>query len=314
MNTSVNTQGKNKFTLAVVILNYRTVELTASTIDAVLPELDRENHVVVVVDNFSNDGSLEFLERTIKTRDSYNIKLIESERNVGFSAGVNIGIRSIEASYYLLLNSDAYPRKSAISKLVRCCRDNPLSIIYPSLQFPDGEPQRNYFKDHSYLSEVIDAAQTGLVTAFLKRWDVSSANANTSDVGWVSFACVLIPKSVFELCGLLDEGFFLYYEDAEFCRRVRLKGITFVHAPGVNFVHLRGQSGTVKSDISLRRRLPMYYYQSRSYYFRKHNGRLGLFLANLCWYMGRCVSLLRELVKNKLPHLPPFAHRDIWSE
>ena len=96
----MNTQDKNKFTLAVVILNYRTVELTASTIDAVLPELDRENHVVVVVDNFSNDGSLEYLERTIKTRDSYNIKLIESERNVGFSAGVNIGIRSIEASYY----------------------------------------------------------------------------------------------------------------------------------------------------------------------------------------------------------------------
>lgn len=310
----MNTQDKNKFTLAVVILNYRTVELTASTIDAVLPELDRENHVVVVVDNFSNDGSLEYLERIIKARDSYCIKLIENERNAGFSAGVNIGIRSIDASCYLLLNSDAYPRKSAIRKLVGCSMDNPLSIIYPTLQFPDGVPQRNYFKDHSYLSELIDAAQTNLVTACLKRWDVSSVNKDVGDVDWVSFACVLIPKSVFELCGFLDEGFFLYYEDAEFCRRARLKGITFVHAPGVNFVHLRGQSATVKSDISSRRRLPMYYYQSRSYYFRKRNGRLGLFLANLCWYMGRCVSLLRELVRNKLPHLPPFAHRDIWNE
>lgn len=303
-----------RLTLSIIVLNYKTPELTSNAVLRLIPEIDRDDHGIVIVDNLSNDGSCECFAKLALDNKDYNIKVVANEENGGFSYGMNSGIKAVEAEFYILLNSDAYPRKNAIKNLLEGAKTSPSSIIYPRLEWDDGTAQRNYFKDHSYLSQIIDAASFSPITALLKNWDVPSADPEFSNVEWVSFACVLIPNTVLDRYGLLDEDFFLYYEDSEYCRRVRLKGVSFVHIANSKFVHFRGKSSPVKSNMSTRARLPTYYYQSRSRYFKKRNKNFGLLLANTSWYLGRCVSIVREILGKKRPHLPQFAHKDIWHK
>jgi len=309
----VNSQD-NRLRLCIVVLNYNTPELTSSTIRKLLAQIDPIEHAIIIVDNCSNDESVEHLNRLVSSHKKYQISLIENLKNGGFASGMNVGINAIDAEFYLLLNSDAYPEKCAIKALVHCGVNNPQSVIYPRLQFPDGTQQINYFKDHTYASEVIHAARTGFVTALLTRWDIPSADPKLFNVEWVSFASVLIPKVLLDRFGLLDENFFLYFEDAEYCRRVRQRGVRLVWAQDSHFVHLRGKSSSVKTNIRTMERLPGYYYRSRSYYFQKCYGCYGLYIANLFWYLGRSISLCRELVRNKTQHLPQHAHKDIWQK
>jgi len=131
---------------------------------------------------------------------------------------------------------------------------------------------------------------------------------------WTSFACVLIRREVFETTGLLDEGYFMYFDDTDFCQRSSKSGWAIRYEPCARVVHLRGGSSSVKQQSQKRKRLPAYYYHSRSRYFRSHyHGRFGLFAANLLWYAGWVIGRLKQLF-GKGP--PPVCERewlDIWK-
>ena len=111
----------------------------------------------------------------------------------------------------------------------------------------------------------------------------------------------------------MDEGYFLYFEDTEYCLRARRAGWTFALAPQATARHHQGGSGPVESSISQRRRLPAYYYRSRSRYFAQTYGRAGLIAANLMWYLGRAVALLRPLAGRSVPRAIESEARDIWT-
>ena len=130
---------------------------------------------------------------------------------------------------------------------------------------------------------------------------------------WGSFACALIRKEVLEEIGVLDEGYFLYFDDVDYCREARNHGWTVKYFPDARVVHLRGKSNPLKEMAALRQRRPGYWYQSRSWYLTKFYGKPGLLTANLLWYAGRLVSALRELVGNKAPHVCEKEWCDIWT-
>jgi GT2 family glycosyltransferase len=131
---------------------------------------------------------------------------------------------------------------------------------------------------------------------------------------WTSFACVLIRREVFEQVGLLDDGFFMYFEDAEFCHRVRKAGWKILNNPDAHVVHLRGGSSPVKEQTRLRKRLPLYYFESRNRYFYQMYGHSGLFLANMLWTSGAVISRVRSLVSsNYIPDISEKQWQDIWT-
>jgi GT2 family glycosyltransferase len=303
--------------LAVIILNYRTPDMTIDCLRSLAPEIDPLRHRVVIVDNDSGDGSAGRIEQAIRHHawDPW-AAVLRSPRNGGFSAGNNAGIAWIDAGSYLLLNSDTIVRPGAIAALLEALERHPdVAVAGPRLEDPDGTPQVSAFRDRTPASELIAAASTGPVTRLLRRYEVAlPIRDEPSRPEWVTFAAALIRREALRQVGALDEGYFMYLEDVDWCRRARRAGWGILQWPAARIVHLRGGTAPVKRLAAERRRLPRYWYESRSRYFAKHFGVLGLPAANVCWMIGRGVSLARGLAGTRRPRARPpgAAWRDNW--
>ena len=299
----------------IVIINYRTPKLLIDCLTSLQQDMKSEQTKITVVDNCSGDNSVAEIERAIeKNQWNKSVTLIESSVNGGFSAGNNLGIKAQKADAYLLLNSDTIVRSGAITSLVKAMEANPKAgLVSPRLEWPNGEPQISCFRYHSPLSELIDAAGSGPITKLFQKFDVPVSVSNKPiNPQWTSFACILIRHEVVEQIGLMDEGYFMYFDDVDYCRRATNAGWQILHCPQAKVVHLRGGSNSVKADMAARKRPKSYLYASRTRYFTKFYGSMGLWFANLFWLTGRCISLLRELIKNKEPHLCEYQAIDIW--
>lgn len=315
LSNSKNSVDSNQ--LAVVILNYRTPQLVVDCLASLASQIDPQTQRVIVVDNASGDDSVTQIKGAIVAHQWQDwVQLLPSDQNGGFSAGNNLGIQAIHADNYLLLNSDTIVRPGAIKTLVSALDQYPeAGIISPRLEWPDATPQISCFRYHSPWSEAIDAARTSLITNLLHNFDVPIPTTDKSfEPQWTSFACVLIRRSVIEQIGLMDDGYFMYYDDIDYCRRTRQTSWKIRHIPDAHVVHLRGGSGSVKSDVASRKRPRPYLYASRSRYFTKFYGRWGLTLANLGWLLGRGVSALREILGQKAPHTCDRQWKDIWFQ
>lgn len=307
--------GTGMIKLAIVILNYKTPQLVIDCLQSLSSEVDAISHRVVVVDNDSQDGSVEKIRGAIATHHwSSWSEVIPSPINGGFSAGNNVGIKAIDAEAYLLLNSDTIVRPGAIAILLETMDKHPeAGLISPRLEWPDATPQISCFRYQSPFSEFIGSANTGIFTSLLHRFHVPLDVSDTPlTPEWTSFACVLVRKAVIDQVGLMDDGYFMYYEDVDYCRQARKSGWKILHNPAARVVHLRGGSGSVKTDMFKRKRPRPYLYASRSRYYSKYYGPFGLVLANGMWLLGRGISLLRELVGQKQPHTCEHTAQDIW--
>ena len=301
--------------LAVVVLNYRTPDLVVDCLASLEDELDPERDTVIVVDNDSGDGSAEAISRTMAERAWGGwARLVESGRNGGFSFGNNVGMKSARADYYLLLNSDTVVRPGAIAGLLRVMSDHPeIGLLGPRLEWPDGEGQISAFRDISPLGQLLKAAETGALSRQLMAHVVAIELDEDTDPQWLSFACVMLRREVLRSVGLMDEGYFMYFEDADYARRVRAAGWKVRQWPQAHVVHLRGGSSPVKELSRLRKRLPRYYYESRARYFRRHFGRAGLLAANVFWILGLGIARLRQVIHRRAIRSPAFSWRDIWT-
>ena len=303
--------------LCVVIVNYKTPQLTLDCIHSLQDQLDHKYDHIVIVDNNSGNDDIDTLKISMEQEGlSDLITLLASPENKGFSAGNNIGIKAVTARYYLLANADTLFRHNAISSLISAAEKFPkAAIISPRLEWPDGSPQISCFRFHSPLSEIIHSAGTGIVTRLLKKHEVPLQVENDVTMpDWTCFACVLIRQEVFQQVGFLDESYFMYYEDVDFCRRSKIAGFEVVNWPFAHVVHLQGQSSDVKKLHKDKKRLPSYHYQSRARYYTKFYGQLGFVMSNICWLAGRSISLMREILLGKSRTVPEYQHLDIWQK
>lgn len=302
--------------LAIIILNYRTAELTVACLASLEPEVT-PGVEVIVVDNASGDGSAERIEHAILARgwDRW-ARLLRSPVNGGFAAGNNMGIGAVEADAYMLLNSDTVVCRGAIAGLRDALALRPdAGIVGPGLLDSGGGFDQSFFRAPAPPSELIRAANTGVVARVLSRFDPILPRADEPlEVDWLGFACVVIRRAVLEDVGPLDEGYFMYFEDIDYCRRARAAGWTVLYWPEPKVVHLQGESSRVSSSEGRRRRAPRYYYAARARYFAKYYGRRGLWLANAFWHIGRCISWPRELVGHAAPDLREREALDLWTD
>ena len=302
--------------LSCVIVNYRTPHLVLDCLASLLPELSETDARVVVVDNHSDDGSSEVIKKWLGKYDAGDrIVFIQSSRNGGFAAGNNIGIRALRAQYYLLLNSDTLIRSGALRTILDTALKFPeAGLISPRLEWPDGTGQESCFRFPSPLVEMSYASQTGLIDRLLRKYIVAMpVQTQVAHPQWTSFACVLIKQEVFRQVGLLDEGYFMYFEDVEFCHRASKAGWGIVHNPEARVVHLRGGSSSVKKQTKLKKRVPKYFYASRTRYYYQTYGWLGLTAANILWWIGRTVSKTRQLMGRPDKAAIEGQWLDIWT-
>ncbi len=303
--------------LTIIIINYNTPQLVIDCLNSLLPELSCLEAKVLVVDNASNDSSCELIQYWISEQSiSEEIELISSADNTGFSGGNNLGINYVDSEYYLLVNSDTLVRKGAIHLLLKAAqKDKDVGLISPRLEWPDATPQESCFRFHTPISELISSAKTGFITKIFQRFKVPfDVSEQTAYYDWTSFACVLVKAQVFKDVGLMDDGYFMYYEDVAFAYKAQQSGWKVLNVPDAHVVHLRGGSSPVKSQAKQRKRLPRYFYESRTRYFYQVYGRVGLLMANLCWSLGYLVSLLRSLLSSSFePAVAKSQWKDIWT-
>ncbi len=280
-------------------------------------EIDPDQDVVVVVDNASGDDSLERLVKTVEANEWGGwVRLVASEHNGGFSAGNNAGIQSVEAAFYFLLNSDTIIRPGAIKSLLDGLQENPdAGLIGPRLEYLDESPQVSAFRFPSPVSEFIRGAEIGLITRLLHRYNVPLGLPETPlPCSWASFAAMVIRAEVIKAVGPMDEGYFMYFEDIDYCRCAQNEGWKVLYWPMAHVVHLRGGTSPVKQLAAAKKRRPRYYYQARTRYFTKFYGRAGLWLANALWTAGLLIAYPRQWIKPRPTNLCQGEILDVWTD
>jgi N-acetylglucosaminyl-diphospho-decaprenol L-rhamnosyltransferase len=308
--------------LLVVITAYRARDLTFDCLKSLESEVAENPGIKVgICDNGNEDDTAEFLNQAIKENNWQDWAYVKTVMpNRGFSGGNNVILNDAlnsdaEYDFFLLLNADTIVRPGAIGILLNVLQKNPdVGIVGPRIEGIEGDPQVSCFNYISPISEIIKAAQSGPITRLFDKWNVPIQPEKVTETpDWISFCCVLIRKQVIDQVGVLDEGYFLYFDDVDYCRSTRNSGWQVIYEPGAVVVHYEGQSNPVVENTRKMQRRPDYWYHSRSWYFAKFYGKTGLLTANLLWYLGRSISFARELVGNKKPHVCKAEWRDIWK-
>ncbi len=264
--------------VSVAIVNYRTPSLCIASLASLEPELAQlKNAHVYVVDNHSRDNSVREIQHAIEARRWSWATCLPLDINGGYSAGNNIAIRRAldeSSDYVLLLNPDTEVRSGAVVHLLRFLETHPEAGIAGSrLEDADGTVQRSAFRFPSALGELDEALRFGLATRALSRWTIAPAPSATAEsVDWVAGASMMVRREVFDVIGLLDPEYFLYFEEVDFCRRARQAGWSSWYVPESRVVHYVGQSTGVTNAADQTRRRPGYWFESRRRYFLKHHG------------------------------------------
>lgn len=291
--------------LLIVIVNYRTADLTLGSLESLASEVGPLDARVVVVDGASGDGSAERLDAEIKSRGWWSwVSLMPLTRNGGFAFGNNAAIRpalleSHPPEYILLLNPDTVVQPGALAAMTAFMQTRPLvGIVGCRLRNADGSSQRSAFRFPTILGEIEQSVRLGLVTSLLSRWVIAPPEAEEAcRVDWVSGACMLVRAKVFQRLGLLDDGYFMYFEETDFCIRARRERWECWYVPQASVVHLVGQASGGK-------RLPAYVFESRRRYFVKNHGRVYAAAADFAWTCGHVIWKIQRAVRG-LPDVDP---------
>lgn len=299
--------------LAVVIVNYRTAGLVVDCLRSLAPEVAAlPGTRVVVVDNASGDGSAGRIQAAIAAEGfGAWAEAVPLPDNRGFSAGNNAALRRLLAApappgWFLLLNPDTVVRPGALAALLECGEASPdTGIVGSRLEDPDGTPQPSTFRFHGVLTQLDGALSLGPASRLLARWAlVQPPPPPGGRVGWVSGASLLVRREVLEGIGLLDEGYFLYYEEVDLCLRAARAGWACRHEPRSRVVHLVGKATGVDPARAVRR-LPDYVLESRRRYFVKNFGRAYAALADLAWLAGHLAWRLRMRLQGRPERAEP---------
>jgi hypothetical protein len=253
-------------TLSIVIVSYNAradLENCLRSLSANPPALP---HDITVVDNASTDGSVEAV------RSGWpSVRVIERPANEGFARANNVGIRATRGELVLLLNSDTLVPAGALDALVRTLRAHPdAAVAGPRLVDAHGRPELSF---GSMIGPVAELRQKMTMALYARGvrlvsgW-VERATCREQFVDWVSGACLLVHRADAEAVGLLDERYFLYTEDVDFCAAIRARGRRILFTPDAHITHLRGRSraaAPTKANAAYRR--------SQIAFYEKHHPR-----------------------------------------
>ena len=253
--------------VSVVIVNWNAGGALRACLTA-LSATEGDPPQVIVIDNASTDGSLTELSSVYPT-----LEVIQNDANVGFARAVNRGLRAARGQFALVLNPDVILQPSTIPRLVRFMTSQPeVGVAGPRLLDPDGSVQGSARRDPSAWTALF--GRSAPMTRLFPNNPVSQrevpALAVAGDapvqVDWLSGACLLVRRSAWEEVGLLDERFFLFWEDADWCLRFRKAGWRVCYVPAASGTHFVGISRAGRRLGSV-----VDFHVSAYRYYRKHH-------------------------------------------
>jgi len=302
--------GEEKVSLSLIVLSWNTRGITIDCIDSILQYPPGVPWELILIDNASSDGSFEALQE--KYSEIPHIRLIHNDVNNGFTGGNNQGMELAQGDVIGLLNSDTIVKKDALTKLYRYLVDHRhTGVVGPALVGEDGSPTTSF--------GYFPGTWSIFTTAFLPGWMWGNARralgvvpdetmVNPMEVDYVSGAAFFVKREVIEKVGVFDsETFFAYFEETDWCKRIREAGWKVVFIPDVEIVHLEGKSF---EKMTAHRRLMQY--DSAKKFFRKHYSCPMVLWYMFCTVLGSlvkvvyfCLRILFQPWKKErwLPHL-----------
>ncbi len=304
--------------IAVVIVTYRSAKLTIEGLRSVDGERLTSGLRIraVVVDNAS--GDLDEIRRAVQANqwDSW-VQLVSAPYNGGFAYGNNLGIQHAYAiatpAYVYLLNPDAQVRPGAIGTLVHFLEQHPeVGIAGSSFENLDGSDWPISFRFPGLISEMLEGLSFGVVTRLFRDKVVARIMTKTDQpVDWICGASMLVRPEVFSAIGGMDENYFLYYEETDFCRRAAVAGFPTWYVPASRVMHIAGQSTQITGDSAGRKRLPAYWFASRRRYFATTFGVAYAIAIDVVAVLAYSLGALKAALLGSSPKTPPHFIRDL---
>lgn len=260
--------------LSICIVNWNTRELTTQCLHSIYHTDQRVSFEVIIVDNDSSDESPEAIARHYP-----QARLIRNTENRGFGRANNQALRVSRGRYCLLLNSDTLLLDGALDALIE------FMDTHPDTAVTTGKVFKNTALDEVLISFVQTfptprvlflndlVSLTGLKRLFptsrlIKRWQWTGWNPEQEqEVANVTGACMCVRQSAIEMVGLMDELFFMYMEETDWCYRFQQAGWKIYYTPTASIVHFCEGSSQMRNDRD------QLYYQSICYFFQKHYGK-----------------------------------------
>lgn len=270
--------------LSIITVNWNTKELLFNCIESAYRTIKRHSFEYIVIDNGSVDGSVAAL------RSRYpGVMLIENASNTGSTRANNQGLSAGKGRYLMMLNSDTILTEEAVDRLVEFMDRHPeAGAAGGQLLNRDGSRQNSFDSFPTLLTELTNKSLLKML--FPRRYLHKNAKFEKPvEVDQVISACVIARREVIEQVGLLDERFFLFFEETDWALRIRKAGWSIFHVPSAQIYHLQGQSA--KQKLALAR---IEFFRSRYQYFEKHFGKNSYRLL----YYGLTVKLIIDLFIN----------------
>jgi GT2 family glycosyltransferase len=303
----------------VVIVHYRTSALVTECLRSLDAQMRAYgNASAVVIDNQSQDGSAARIGEAI-AREGWSdwATLVEAPVNGGFAYGNNQVIGPAlkqpgPPDYFWLLNPDTTACPGALAALVGFMAARPnVGLAGSAIEEQRGVLWPYAFRFPSLLSELDSALQLGLVTKLLSRWAIlHRMDGRETCVDWVSGASLMVKREVFEAVGLMDENYFLYYEETDFILNAKRAGWQCWYVPQSRVFHVAGASTGMVDRPPEPRRLPHYWFESRRRYFIKNHSRTYAMATDLVWIASHALWRVRRVLQRKAQPDPPHLFGD----
>lgn len=269
---------------SAILVSYNTRQMTLDSLKALVGDLDGIRSEIIVVDNASSDGSADAIRSAFP-----QIKVIESGRNAGFGGGNNLAMKEAKGQYLLLINTDAFLRSGAVRELTGYLERHPkVALVGPRLLNGDGSLQPSCYRfpapwrawvENLYISSLFGSESS---LGDYRQWPHDRERI----VDWVVGACCLVRREVYDQVGGFDEHFFMYAEETDWQRRMRVAGWEIGFTPAAPVMHLGGASGA--SD---KPKINRHFFGSLDRYELKHHGLLGLLSVRAAMIVGCALRL-----------------------
>ena len=298
-------------TLTTVMVSYNTRELTLASLAKLAVATDSISTQVVLVDNASTDGSVAAIRASFP-----DVILVENRENVGFARAVNQGLKEAQGSFVMLLNPDCEVEPQSVLTMIDYLRNHPdVGVIGPMVTHPYGRLRvlsAGYFPTARRVAN----HYLGLSSLSVFGWTVRGVNLRLGrdsgeprSVDWVSGACLLASRDLFELLDGLSERWFMYAEDMDFCARALDRGYRVVHLPTAQVSHLVGASSDSEASRGRSGVSTIWVDNLEDFYIQRfHPHRLSLF----GWRTAFAVGLATRALAYRLLTVTRRGQADMW--
>lgn len=289
--------------VSVIIVSFNTKHLIDRCINSLKKSSENLNYEIIIVDNGSKDGSVEYIKENYK-----EIILIESGGNIGFAAANNLGYKSSQGEFIILLNSDAFVENEGIARALEKMEENKsIGLAGVKLIGENGEWQPSARTFPGIMTDFYTIS--GLSGKYPQsrifgKFDLTYLDQNEEIVcDWVPGAFSIIRRNVIDEVGFFDERFFLYFEEVDLCKRIKEAGYKIVYWPDIRVIHIGGGSTSFFSEKLVSKsgmQMTLWRLQSQYLYYRKNYGLLKALCSKYLEEIWNYIRYKKNIKKNPL--------------